>query len=318
MDPMTRRAWMLGGTATALTAGSLGIAKPAAATLNAAHAGSLTIGGELHVHRLGFGALRILGPGLSGYPADPAEARRVLRRAVDLGVTLIDTADAYGPHVSERLIYDALYPYPRHLVIATKGGLIRPGTQPEDADGSPEHLREVCEGSLKRLHLERIDLYQLHIPDPKRPIEESIGALKQLRDEGKIRHIGVSNVTLEQLRRAQAVAPIVSVQNRYNVGYRESDEVLTYCEAQGLAFLPWGPLAGPLGPQASSSAATADRLSGIQQRYGINTQQAALAWLLARSRTMLPIPGTSNIEHLEQDIAAANVHLTAADMKAIG
>jgi len=290
----------------------------ATAAANAAAAGSHAIGADLSVHRMGFGALRILGPGLHGYPADPAEARRVLRRAIELGVNLIDTADAYGPYVSERLIYDALYPYPKHLVIATKGGLIRPGPNPEDADGSAEHLREACEGSLTRLHLERIDLYQLHVPDPKRPIEESITALEQLRQQGKIRHIGVSNVTLDQLQRAMKITQVVSVQNRYSVNDRASEEVLRFCETHGLAFLPWAGLGRLPGRPDEVVAPPVDKLAALEMSYGISAQQAALAWLLSHSKAIITIPGTSSVAHLQDDIAAASVRFTRAQMSAIG
>jgi aryl-alcohol dehydrogenase-like predicted oxidoreductase len=238
--------------------------------------------GDLEVTRLGFGAMRITGEGVWGPPRDHDEAIRVLRRAVELGVTLIDTADSYGPDVSEELIAEALHPYPDGLVIATKGGLLRPGPGRWVQDGRPEHLREACEGSLRRLRLERIDVYQLHAPDPNVPLEDSVGALKQLQDEGKIRHIGVSNVTVEELERAERIATIVSVQNRYNEDDRSSEDVLVACEERGVPFLPWFPLG------AGKAASPVD----------------ALVELLRRSPVMLPIPGTSSVEHLEENMRA--------------
>ena len=266
-------------------------------------AGTLTLGGDLTVRRLGFGAMRLTGRGIWGEPADHDEAIRVLRRAVELGVNLIDTADSYGPEVSERLIAEALHPYPDGLVIATKGGLVRPGPDRWDSDGRPEHLRAACEGSLRRLQLDRIPLYQLHSPDPNVPYAESVGALAQLREEGKIAHVGVSNVTVDQLRQAQGVVPVVSVQNRYNLADRDSEDVLEACEADGLGFLPWFPLAtGRLtkGGGALTRAAKAHRATPAQ---------VALAWLLRRSPVMLPIPGTSSVGHLEENVAAAHIRL---------
>ncbi|HEX3279087.1 MAG TPA: aldo/keto reductase [Thermoleophilaceae bacterium] len=247
---------------------------------------TLTLGGDLEVRRLGFGAMRITGPGIWGPPADPEGAKAVLRRVVELGINLIDTADSYGPEVSENLIAEALHPYPDGLVIATKGGLRRTGPGEWPRDARPERLKECCEGSLRRLRLERIDLYQLHSPDPKVPLEDSLGALKELQDEGKIRHIGVSNVSLGELERARAVVDVVSVQNRYNLEDRHSESVLEECERLGLGFIPWFPLGtGDLSPQE------------------------AIPWLLARSPVMLPIPGTSSIEHLEENYAAAQIQL---------
>ena len=267
-------------------------------------AGTFDIGGELTVNRLGFGAMRLTGEGVWGEPRDPDECRRVLRRAIELDVNLIDTADSYGPHVSERLIAEALHPYPDDLVIATKGGLTRSGPNQWHPDGRPEHLREACEGSLARLRLERIALYQLHRVDPKVPMEESLGTLVELRDEGKILHIGLSNVSVEQLRRARGITPIVSVQNRYNLADRASEDVLEECQREGLAFIPWfplstGTLARPGGPVAE-----------IAQHHGATPAQIALAWLLHRSPVMLPIPGTSSVEHLEEDVGAAGIELS--------
>jgi len=273
---------------------------------------TFAIGGDLEVHRLGFGAMRITGPGIWGPPDDPAEARRLLRRVVELGIDLVDTADAYGPEVSESLIAEALHPYPDGLVIATKGGLLRSGPGQWPRDARPEHLREACEGSLRRLRLDRIDLYQLHSPDNKVPLEESVGALKELRDEGKIRHIGMSNVSLKELERARSIVEVVTVQNRYSVEDRHSEDVLEACEEANIGFIPWFPLAtgrladpgGPLDRIASERDAT--------------PAQVALAWLLARSPVMLPIPGTSSVEHLEENVAAAEIELSAGELAEIG
>ena len=282
------------------------------ANINAAAAGQIVLGGDLKVNRLGFGAMRITGRGIWGDPPDVSTAVRVLQRAVHLGVNFIDTADSYGPEVSENLIARALYPYSPDIVIATKGGLVRSGPDAWDRDGRPEHLRKACESSLQRLRRERIDLYQLHAPDPKVPLEDSIGALVRLKSEGKIRHIGVSNVSVAELTRCGRLTPVVSVQNRYNLQDRRSDEVLAYCESKTLAFLPWAPLgsarhAGGLG--ASST------LEKVAESHGISVGQAAIAWLLGRSTVMLPIPGTGSIEHLEQNIAAASVRLSPQEMR---
>ena len=253
---------------------------------NAADAGTFDIG-DMTVNRLGFGAMRITGKGIWGDPPDREAARQVVRRAVELGVNLIDTADSYGPHVSEELIAEALYPYPDDLVIATKGGLERPGPGKWHRNAHPDHLREACEGSLKRLRLGRIDLYQLHAPDPNVPIAESLGELNALQNEGKIRHIGVSNFDVDQLAQAREMTTVVSVQNRYNANDREHEPVLEACERDGLGFIPWFPLsAGDVGDAGP---------------------QRALAWLLHKSPVMLPIPGTSSIEHLEENVAAASI-----------
>jgi pyridoxine 4-dehydrogenase len=264
---------------------------------------TFTIGGELEVRRLGFGAMRITGDGIWGAPADPAGAKRLLRRVVELGVNLIDTADSYGPGVSESLIAEALHPYPEGLVIATKGGLRRSGPGQWPRDGRPEHLKEACEGSLRRLRLERIDLYQLHSPDPQVPLEDSLGALRELQEEGKIHHIGVSNVSGEELRRARAVVEVVTVQNRYNLTERHSESVLETCERDGIGFIPWFPLA------TGDLARTGGPLDDLARRHDATPGQLALAWLLARSPVMLPIPGTSSVEHLEEDLAAAEIEL---------
>jgi pyridoxine 4-dehydrogenase len=264
---------------------------------------TFTIGGELEVRRLGFGAMRITGDGIWGAPADPAGAKRLLRRVVELGVNLIDTADSYGPGVSESLIAEALHPYPEGLVIATKGGLRRSGPGQWPRDGRPEHLKEACEGSLRRLRLERIDLYQLHSPDPQVPLEDSLGALRELQEEGKIRHIGVSNVSGEELRRARAMVEVVTVQNRYNLTERHSESVLQTCERDGIGFIPWFPLA------TGDLARTGGPIDDLARRHDATPGQLALAWLLARSPVMLPIPGTSSVEHLEEDLAAAEIEL---------
>lgn len=282
---------------------------PDTATTPVVHSsGTFRLGGDLTVHRLGFGAMRITGPGVWGPPADPDTCVAVLRRAVELGVDFIDTADSYGPGVSEELIAEALAPYPPGLVIATKGGLVRPGPDIWEADGRPEHLREALEGSLRRLRLERIDLYQFHRPDPKVPFAESIGALAELQRAGKIRHIGVSNVDVGQLAQARAIVPVVSVQNRYNYEDRSAEDVLEACERDGIAFLPWAPVGGP-------SRLKARTLEQLAREHRATTVQIAIAWLLARSPVMLPIPGTATLEHLEANVAAAGLHLSAAEVR---
>lgn len=284
-------------------------------SLPAAAAGTMTLGGDLTVNRLGFGAMRVTGEGIWGEPADPGSARRVLRRAVELGVNFIDTADSYGPAVSEQLIAGALHPYPRGLVIATKGGIVRPARENWDRDGRPEHLRAACEASLRRLRLERIDLYQFHVIDPAVPLEDSIGELARLKQAGKIGHVGICNVDIDQLARARAIVDIVSVQNRCNVADRSSDPVLAVCERNGLAFIPWSPLSQS--PRDSSAAARA-KLEAWSARRGVSFPQAALAWLLARSPAMLPIPGTSQVHHLEENVAAAAMRLSSTEMQEIG
>jgi pyridoxine 4-dehydrogenase len=275
---------------------------------SAAAAGTIEIGGDLVVRRLGFGAMRITGPGVWGEPPDADQARGTLRRAVELGVNFIDTADSYGPQVSERLIAEALYPYPGDLVIATKGGLVRPGPGRWVPDGRPEHLREACEGSLRRLRLSQIPLYQFHRPDPAVPLAESLGMLVQLKDEGKIRHIGISNVSGAQLRAAQQITPVVSVQNRYNAADRKSEAMVDTCEREQIAFLPWAPI-----QQADSSLAVTE----AAKRHGASQRQIVLAWLLARSPQMLPIPGTGSPDHAAVNIAAASIELTPDEITAI-
>jgi aryl-alcohol dehydrogenase-like predicted oxidoreductase len=266
-------------------------------------AGEFVIGNDLRVIRLGFGAMRITGKGIWGEPSDRAESIRVLRRAVELGTNFIDTADSYGPNVSEEIIAEALYPYPAGLVIATKGGFIRPGPDQWVENGKPEHLKSVCEGSLRRLRLERIDLYQLHGIDPKVPAEDQLGTLKDLQAQGKIKHIGLSSVSVSQIQHAQTIVPIVSVQNRYSVTDRGSEDVLEYCEKEKMAFIPWFPLgAGQLSVPNSPVSRVAARLHS-------SPSQIALAWLLARSPVMLPIPGTSKVAHLEENVAAADLKI---------
>ena len=269
-------------------------------------AGELTLGGDMPVRRLGFGAMRITGPGIWGEPEDRDGAIALLRRVVELDVNFIDTADSYGPETSERLIAEALHPYPPDLVIATKGGLTRPGPGRWEPDCRPERLKRCCEESLLRLKLDTIPLYQLHTPDSKVPFEESVGALSELRDEGKVRHVGLSNVGTEHLEQAQKIVPIVSVQNRYSVTARDSEAVLKACEEQGLAFIPWFPLdAGGIGAGCAR---------GGRRAHDATPMQVALAWLLQHSAVMLPIPGTSSIEHLEENVAAAALRLTEEEV----
>lgn len=279
---------------------------------HASAAGQITLGGDLTVNRLGFGAMRITGAGVWGPPSDVAAAVRVVKRAVELGVNFIDTADSYGPEVSENIIAQALYPYPADLVIATKGGLVRPGADIWNRDARPQHLRAVCEGSLRRLRRDRIDVYQLHAPDPRVPLTDSIGELLKLRDEGKIRHIGISNVTLDELKQAERLTPLVSVQNRFNLQDRRSDSVLEYVARKSMAFIPWAPLDS--GRHAGPTVAV-KALAKVAQRHGVSVGAAAIAWLLHHSKAMLPIPGTASVEHLEENVAAASLQLTAEDLR---
>jgi pyridoxine 4-dehydrogenase len=269
----------------------------------AARSGTFVLGGDLPVHRLGFGAMRLTGEGVWGEPQDHAAAIAVLHRAVELGITLIDTADSYGPEVSERLIAEALHPYPRQLVIATKAGLDRPGPGSWTPNGRPAHLRVACEGSLRRLKLERIDVYQLHRIDPAVPMEDQIATLKQLQEEGKIRHIGLSEVGVADIERVRKLAPIVSVQNRYNLVDRQYEPVLDYCGREGIAFLPWFPLA------TGSLARAGSPLARVAEQLRATPAQVALAWLLRRSPVMLPIPGTASVKHLEENVGAALLQL---------
>lgn len=269
------------------------------------------IGGDLSVNRLGFGAMRITGDGIWGWPKDKGEAIKVLKRAVELGVNLIDTADAYGPETSELLIAEALHPYPKGVVIATKGGNTRPGPNQWVPDGRPEYLKQCVDKSLKRLKLDRIDLWQLHRIDPKVPMEDSLGAIKEARDAGKIRHVGLSEVSPEEITRARKIVPIATVQNRYNFDDRKWDNTLAYCEKEGLGFMPWAPVGGMRGLKSETLEATA-------KAKNATIYQVALAWLLQRSPVMLPIPGTSSLKHVEENVAAAKVKLTPEEMKALG
>ena len=271
--------------------------------------GEFLIGNDLCVTRLGFGAMRITGEGIWGEPANRGEAIRVLRRAVELGINFIDTADSYGPNVSEEIIAEALYPYPTGLVIATKGGFMRPGPNKWVENGKPEHLRSTCEGSLRRLRLERIDLYQLHRIDPKVPAEDQLGTLMDLQAQGKIKHIGLSEVSVRQIEHARTIVPIASVQNRYSVTDRGSEDVLKYCEKEKMGFIPWFPLA------AGRVSGSESPISRIAAQWKATPSQVALAWLLARSPVMLPIPGTSKVKHLEENVEAAALKVDAKKMQ---
>jgi pyridoxine 4-dehydrogenase len=277
-------------------------------TATAAAAGTIDIGGDLTVNRLGFGAMRLTGRGIWGEPRDREEAKAVLRRAVELEVNFIDTADSYGPAVSEILIAETLHPYPDDLVIATKGGLERPGPGQWVPNGDPQYLKEACDASLERLRLDQIPLYQFHRPDTRVPLDDSIGALVELKDAGKIRHIGLSNVSEAELRRAEKLTPIVSIQNRYNVSDRRSDALVDVCEQESLVFIPWGPIQDLEGRPA---------VRDVASRHGATPTQVVLAWLLARSPAMLPIPGTGSVAHLEENVAAAGLKLTPAEVASI-
>src|SRR5580698_5978616 len=278
--------------------------------LPAAEAGTLTLGGDVTVNRMGFGAMRITGKGIWGPPEDRAGAIATLRHAVELGVNFIDTADSYGPDVSEELIAEALHPYPAGLVIATKVGWVRHGPGVWQHDASPKHIEQAIEGSLKRLRLERIDVYQLHVPDPAVSFDASMEALARLKGQGKVRHVGLSNVTLEHVKRAEEIVPIVCVQNRYSFSDREWDFVLDYCEAKGMAFLPWGPMA-----QARKANEAVEKIAAAR---GVSTAVVSLAWLLRRSPVVLPIPGTSNVAHLEENVGAAAFRLSDAEFAQLG
>jgi len=277
--------------------------------ISAASAGTIKLGGELSVHRLGFGAMRLTGEGIWGPPKDRKAALAVLRRAVELGVNFIDTADSYGPNVSEELIAEALFPYPAGLVIATKGGWNRPGPNQWTHDATPSHLRSAVEGSLKRLRLQRIDVYQLHIPDPAVSFDDSVGTLAKLKEEGKIRLVALSNVTQEHIERARKIVPIVSVQNRYSFADREWDYVVSYCERNGIAFIPWFPL--------GAGRVAGEALQGIARAHQATPMQVALAWLLQRSPIILPIPGTSSTEHLQENVEAASLRLTGEEFESL-
>jgi aryl-alcohol dehydrogenase-like predicted oxidoreductase len=272
---------------------------------NAATAGTIDVGGDLTVNRLGFGAMRITGPGIWGEPASRDDAKAVVRRLLDLGVNFIDTADSYGPNVSEELIAEALYPYPDELVIATKAGLTRSGPNRWAPNGRPDHIIEACDGSLRRLKLEQIPLYQFHRPDPKVPFEDSIGTLVSLKDQGKIRHIGLSNVDESEIRQAQRLTAVVSIQNRYNVDDRESESIVDLCEQEQMVFLPWAPIKDYERNKA---------VGRIAEAHGASPRQVVLAWLLARSPSILPIPGTGTISHLDDNVAAVDVELTPAEV----
>ena len=280
------------------------MATPSGSTATAA--GELTLGGDMTVRRLGFGAMRITGNGIWGEPEDRDGAIALLRRLVDLDVNFVDTADSYGPHVSEELIAEALHPYPAGFVVATKGGLTRPGPGNWQPDCRPERLKRCCEDSLRRLKVDTIDLYQLHTPDPKVPFEESVGALSDLRDEGKVRHVGLSNVGRSHVDTAQEIVPIVSVQNRYSLTARDSEEVLGKCEQEGLAFIPWFPL--------DAGGIARDAIDDVARKHSASPMQVALAWLLAHSPATLPIPGTSSIPHLEENVEAASLELDKDDL----
>lgn len=272
--------------------------------------GTFTIGGDLTVYRLGFGAMRITGEGIWGPPKDKQESIAVLRRAVDLGINFIDTADSYGPNVSEELIAEALYPYPQGLVIATKGGLLRPGPGIWNRDGRPEHLRAALEGSLRRLRVERIDIYQYHRVDPNVPLEDSMGELARLQKEGKIHHVGISNVDADQLAQARKIVPIVTVQNRYNLADHESEQMVDICEREGIGFIPWAPLGG-------NSLTSSEALNQIAKRHNATPHQIVIAWLLKRSKVMLPIPGTASLKHLEENVASATIQLSDEEFNSL-
>ncbi|MGH9605409.1 MAG: aldo/keto reductase [Terracidiphilus sp.] len=279
-------------------------------TISAAQAGTVTLGGDLRVHRLGFGAMRLTGKGIWGPPNDRGAALATLRRAVELGVNLIDTADSYGPFVSEELIAEALWPYPQDLVITTKAGWVRHGPGMWQHNASPAHIQQAIEGSLKRLSLDRIDVYQLHVPDPAVSFDASVEAIARLREQGKVRHAALSNVTLEHLERARKIVPIVSVQNRYSFSDREWDYLLDHCEANGIAFLPWGPMA-----QGRKANEAVEKIAAAR---GVSTAVVSLAWLLRRSPVMAPIPGTSSVKHLEENVSAAGFELTDAEFAELG
>ena len=314
-DGVTRRRFLgttLAGGAALFAGGSRAIFAAASSPAPTAAVNLVwKLGGDLPVNRLGFGAMRITGEGIWGWPPDRGNALKVLRRTVELGVNLIDTADAYGPEVSELLIAEALHPYPPGLVIATKGGNTRPGPGQWVPNGQPEYLKQCVDKSLKRLRLERIDLYQLHRIDPKVPEEDSLGALKEMQDAGKIRHVGLSEVAPEEIERARKILPIVSAQNRYNIEDRKWEKTLLYCEKERLGFMPWSPIGGNRGLK------TGDALATVAKAHGASAVQIALAWLLQRSPVMLPIPGTSSVAHLEENVAAAKLKLTPAEWKQI-
>ena len=311
---MKRRTFLevsLAGAAGVLTGG---LPKIIAAASTSKSDETFLLGGDLLVNRLGFGAMRLTGEGIWGWPPDRENAKKVLRRAVELGVNFIDTADAYGPETNELLIAEALYPYPKGLVIATKGGNTRPGPGQWVPDGRPEYLAQCVDKSLKRLKLERIDLYQLHRIDRKVPVEESLGALKKAQDAGKIRHVGLSEVTVAEIEQAKKVLPIVSIQNQYNITDRDSEGALNYCEKEKMGFIPWAPIGGGRNP---SLRKTGNALEAEAKRHNVSVVQLALAWLLQKSPVMLPIPGTSSLAHLEENMAAEKLQLSAEEWKKI-
>lgn len=309
---MKRRKFLgatLAGAASVAVGGLPHLAKAAAESSSK----TFGIGGDLKVNRLGYGAMRLTGDGIWGWPADKSNAKKVLRRAIELGVDFIDTADAYGPEVNELLIAEALHPYPSGLIIATKGGHTRPGPNQWIPNGKPDYLTKCVEGSLKRLKLDRIDLYQLHRIDANVPVEDSLGALKKMQDAGKIRHIGLSEVTIKQIEQSKKVVPIVSVQNQYNIENRKSDDVLDYCEKEKLAFIPWAPIGG----SRASLARMENPLAAEARRLDVTAVQLGLAWLLQRSPVMVPIPGTSSVAHLEENMGAAKIQLSSEEWKRI-
>src|SRR2546423_1547603 len=310
---ITRRKFMEMSAATgaAILTGNEVFGSTSGAAPGTAANTAFKIGGDLEVNRLGFGAMRITGDGIWGWPPDRAGALKVLKRAVDLGVNLIDTADAYGPETSELLIAEALHPYPKGLVIATKGGLTRPGPGQWVPNGRPDYLKSCVDKSLKRLKLERIDLYQLHRIDSKVPMEDSLGAIKEMRDAGKIRHVGLSEVGPEEISRARKIVPIATIQNRYNLDDRKWDNTLKYCEKEGLGFMPWAPVGGGRSQMGAA-------VEAVAKEQNATVYQVAIAWLLQRSPVMLPIPGTSSVKHLEENVAAGKLHLTDAQMKTLG
>ena len=312
---LTRREFLrvtMASGAGVLAGGSFFMAREIAAGAESSAKKSFLLGGDLQINRLGFGAMRLTGEGIWGWPKDRENAKKVLRRAVELGVNFIDTADAYGPEVNELLIAEALHPYPKELVIATKGGLTRPGPGQWVPNGRPEYLSQCIDNSLKRLKLERIDLWQLHRIDSKVPVEESLGAVKKAHDAGKIRHVGLSEVTPQEIERAKKILPIVSIQNRYNIEDRGSEEALVYCEKEKMGFIPWAPIGGS---GRSSLTKSGNPLEAEAKRHNVSAVQLALAWLLQKSPVMLPIPGTSSLAHLEENMAAAKLQLSPADGK---
>jgi pyridoxine 4-dehydrogenase len=313
LDAMERRTFLgliSAGAAGVLTGGPQNLFAATAQTRGS----TFELGGDLLVNRLGFGAMRLTGEGIWGWPPDRENAKKVLRRAVELGVNFIDTADAYGPETNELLIAEALYPYPKGLVIATKGGHTRPGPTQWVPNGRPEYLAQCVDKSLKRLKLERIDLYQLHRIDPKVPVEESLGALKKAQDAGKIRHVGLSEVSVAEIEQAKKVVPIVSIQNQYNITDRDSEPALDYCQKEKMGFIPWAPIGGGRNP---SLRKTGGALDAEAKRHNVSVVQLALAWLLQKSPVMLPIPGTSSLAHLEENMAAEKLQLSPEEWKKI-